>query len=94
MSRTRNSRRGWAGLRTQDIWFTVDIEKLALAAGVVDKRGTVSYSARNPKQMKKSLVGQRAFVEPLHPLLRGDPEPAVRLMRRAEAREWSPRPQE
>ncbi|MFF7756455.1 hypothetical protein [Streptomyces griseorubiginosus] len=83
-----------AGLRTPDIWFTVGIEKLAIAAGVVDKRGTVSYSARNLKQMKKSLVGQRAFVEPLHPLLCDDPESAVRLLRRAGAREWSLRPEE
>lgn len=83
-----------AGLRTPDIWFTVGLEELAIAAGVVDKRGTVSYSGRNLKQMKKSLVGQRAFVEPLHPLLCGDPESAVRLMRRAEAREWSLRPEE
>lgn len=76
------------GLRTQDIWFTVCIEQLAIAAGIVDKRGTVSFSARNLKQLKKSLVGQRVFVEPLHPLLSGDLESAVRLMRAAGAREW------
>jgi hypothetical protein len=56
--------------------------------GVVDKRGTVSFSARNLKQLKKSLVGQRAFIEPVHPLLSGDLESAMRLMRAAGAREW------
>ncbi|MFF1303101.1 hypothetical protein [Streptomyces sp. NPDC058307] len=54
----------------------------------MDKRGTVSFSARNLKQMKKSLVGQRAFIEPVHPRLSGDLESAVRLMRAAGAREW------
>ncbi|MFF7134919.1 MULTISPECIES: hypothetical protein [unclassified Streptomyces] len=82
------------GLRTESILLSVDIEELAIAAGIVEKRGTVSFSARNLKQMKKSLVGQRAFVEPVHALLSGDPESAVRLMRAADAREWGIRSKE
>jgi hypothetical protein len=81
-----------ADLRTESIRFTVGIEQLAIAAGIVDKRGTVSFSARNLKQLKKSLVGQRAFIEPIHPLLSGDLEPAVRLMRAAGARDGGGRP--
>lgn len=72
----------------------VDVEPLAVAAGVVEKRGGVSYSARNVKQMKKSLAGQLAYVELVHPLLSQDPESAVELMRKAGAREWSATPEE
>jgi hypothetical protein len=76
-------------LETETRRFKADIEPLAIAAGVVEKRGGVSFSARNQKRMKKSLTGQLAYVELVHPLLTRDPESAVELMRKAGARERS-----
>lgn len=67
----------------------VSIEKLALAAGAVDKPGGVSFSARSLRRMRKSLAGQLRYVELVHPLVSGDAQAAVELMRRADAREWS-----
>ena len=67
----------------------VSVEKLAVAAGAVDRPGGVSFSARSLRQMKKSLAGQLRYVELVHPLVTGDAEAAVELMRRADAREWS-----
>ncbi|MDV9176639.1 hypothetical protein R6V09_41750 [Streptomyces sp. W16] len=69
------------------ITLTVDIEPLAIAAGVVEKRGGISYSARNLKQLRKSLVGQAGYVQRVHPLLT-DAATTEDLMRRAGAREW------
>ncbi|SEC20216.1 hypothetical protein SAMN05216489_00144 [Streptomyces sp. 3213] len=72
---------------TDSLTFTVDIEPLAIAAGVVEKRGGISYSARNLKQMRKSLLGQAGYVQRVHPLLT-DATTIEDLMRRAGAREW------
>ncbi|MHC3468234.1 hypothetical protein ACYF6T_05940 [Streptomyces sp. 7R007] len=66
----------------------VGVVGLALAAGVVGRRGGVSFSARSLRQLRKSLTGQVRYVELVHPLLAGDPETAVALMRAAGAREW------
>jgi len=65
----------------------LDIEPLAIAAGVVEKRGGLSYSARNLKQLRKSLLGQAGYVQRVHPLLT-DAATIEDLMRRAGAREW------
>ncbi len=80
-------------LETETKSFKADIEPLAIAAGVVEKRGGVSFSAQNLKQMKKSLVGQLAYVELVRPFLSGDLQSAVELMRKAGAREWSRSPE-
>ncbi|MGW1563359.1 hypothetical protein ACWCQ1_43775 [Streptomyces sp. NPDC002144] len=73
--------------QTDAVSLTVDIEPLAIAAGIVDKRGGVSYSARNLKQLRKSLLGQADYVRRVHPLLT-DADTTEELMRRAGAREW------
>ncbi|MER5449908.1 hypothetical protein ABT065_30445 [Streptomyces sp. NPDC002764] len=70
--------------------LTVDIEPLAITAGVVEKRGGISYSARNLKQMRKSLLGQAGYVRRVHPLLTDaatieDPDEAGRRLRVARA---------
>lgn len=66
--------------------LTTDIETLALAVRAVDRRGAVSYSARNVEQLRKSLLGQAEYVRLVHPFLTGgDPEG---VLRRAGAREW------
>ncbi|GAA3973569.1 hypothetical protein OG252_20695 [Streptomyces sp. NBC_01352] len=67
----------------------VSVEKLAVAAGAVEKPGGVSFSARSLRQMRKSLAGQLRYVELVHPLVTEDAAAAVELMRRADAREWS-----
>jgi hypothetical protein len=72
------------------VLLTVDIESLAIAAGIVDKRGGISYSARNLKQLRKSLLGQAGYVRRVHPLLTD--EETEDLMRRAGAREWDRHP--
>jgi hypothetical protein len=77
---------------TESTLYKVGVEKLAVAVGAVGKRGGVSFSARSVKRMKKSLTGQLRYVELVHPLMTGDAESAVGLMRRAGAREWSRRP--
>ncbi|MCX4704177.1 hypothetical protein [Streptomyces sp. NBC_01373] len=72
-----------------DIFFlTVDLEPLAIALGVVEKRGGISFSARNLKQLRKSLEGQADYVRRVHPLL-ADAATAEDLMRRAGARQWN-----
>ncbi|MBO4254226.1 hypothetical protein [Streptomyces griseorubiginosus] len=73
---------------TDALSFTVDIEPLAIAAGIVDKRGGISYSARNLKQLHKSLLDQAYYVRRVHPLLTADAATTEDLMRRARAREW------
>lgn len=73
--------------KTDSVTLTVDIEPLAIAAGVVEKRGGISYSAQNLKQMRKSLLGQAGYVQRVHPLLT-DAATTEDLMRRAGAREW------
>lgn len=65
----------------------VGIGKLAVAAGVLDSR--VSFGARSLRQLRKSLAGQVRCIELVHPLVSGELEAAVTLMRAAGAREWS-----
>ncbi|MFI9833772.1 hypothetical protein ACIHIX_39500 [Streptomyces sp. NPDC051913] len=74
-------------IATDTVDLTVDIEPLAIATGVVEKRGRISYSARNLNQLQKSLRGQADYVRRVHPFL-ADPVTAARLMREAGAREW------
>jgi hypothetical protein len=69
--------------------YKVSVEKLAVAAGAVGRPGGVSFSARSPRRMQRSLAGQLRCVELVHPLLTGDAGAAVDLMRRADARIWS-----
>jgi hypothetical protein len=66
----------------------VDIEPLAIVTGVVEKCGGISYSARNLKQLRKSLLGQADYVQRVHPFL-NDTATAEDLMRQAGAREWN-----
>ena len=66
----------------------VGVEGLALAAGVVPRRGGVSFGARTLRQLRRSLVGQVRSVELVHPLVSGDPDTALAHMRAAGAREW------
>jgi hypothetical protein len=73
---------------TGSVILTVSIESLAIAAQVVEKRGGLSYSARNLKQLRKSLQGQAAYIEHVHPFL-ADDSLADELMRKAGAREWN-----
>jgi hypothetical protein len=80
-------------IESESAAFTVDIEPLAVAAGIAEGRGGISFSARNLKQMKKSLAGQLRCVELVHPALSDDPVAAVELMRGAGAREWGKRPE-
>ncbi|MDQ1042025.1 hypothetical protein [Streptomyces sp. V4I2] len=68
--------------------LTVDIEPLAITAGVVERRGGISFSARNLKQLRKSLQGQADYVQRVHPFLIGA-DAAQELMRQAGARMWS-----
>ena len=75
-----------AKVETDAIYLTMDIEALALALNVVEKRGGFSRSARGMKQMKKSLAGQVVYVELLHPLLSGGK--AEKVMLQAGARRW------
>ncbi|MEU6377737.1 hypothetical protein [Streptomyces sp. NPDC046909] len=65
----------------------VGIGKLAVAAGVV-AGGRVSFGARSLRQLRKSLAEQVRCLELVHPLVSGELEPAVALMRAAGAREW------
>jgi hypothetical protein len=76
-----------ASTETESVAFTAGIEDLALASGVVELRGRVSYSARNLKQLRKSLLGQAEYVRLVHPFLADSA--AEDLMRQAGAREWS-----
>jgi hypothetical protein len=69
------------------VMLTVDIEPLAITAGVVEKRGRISFSARNLKQLRNSLHGQADYVQRVHPFL-ADADAAQELMRQAGAREW------
>jgi hypothetical protein len=73
-------------VETDAIFLTMDIEELALSLNVVERRGGFSRSARNLKQLKKSLVGQVGYVELLHPLLSGGK--AEKVMLEAGARRW------
>ncbi|MEU5893771.1 hypothetical protein ABZ835_44225 [Streptomyces sp. NPDC047461] len=68
--------------------LTVDLEPLAITAGVVEKRGGISFSARNLKQLRKSLLGHADYVPRVHPLL-AEPAAAEDLMRQAGARQWT-----
>lgn len=53
----------------------------------MEKRGGISYSARNQNQLRKSVQGQVDCIRRVHPFLT-DPTTAETLMRRADAREW------
>ncbi|MFI9176316.1 hypothetical protein [Streptomyces lincolnensis] len=75
-------------IETDTVRLTVGIEELAIAAGVVEKRGGISYSARNLKQLRKSLHGQADYLQQVHPFL-ADAAAAEQLMRQAGAREWN-----
>lgn len=77
-----------AKIETDTVRLTADIEALAIAAGVVEKRGGVSYSARNLKQLRKSLQGQAEYIQRVHPFLAVSAT-AEGLMRQADAREWN-----
>lgn len=77
-----------ARIETDTLALTADIEALAIAAGVVEKRGGISYSARNLKQLRKSLQGQADYIRRVHPFLT-DATRAENLMRQAGAREWT-----
>jgi hypothetical protein len=81
-----------ANIEKESATLTADIEDIALAAGIVERRGNISYSARNLKQFSKSLQGQVGCVQRAHPLL-ADADVAEDLMRRAHAREWNNRGQ-
>ncbi|MFJ9896045.1 hypothetical protein ACIQPR_22275 [Streptomyces sp. NPDC091280] len=70
--------------------LTVDVEQLAMAIGVVEKRGGISFSAKNQKQLRKSLQGHADYAQLVHPFL-ADLDAAEKLMRQAGAREWSKR---
>ncbi|WP_406117733.1 hypothetical protein [Streptomyces sp. NBC_00989] len=74
------------GTETETVDFTVNVEQLALTAGVIEVHGKISYSARNLTQLRKSLSGQARYVRLVHPLLADKATEA--LMRRAGARAW------
>ncbi|MGW0860534.1 hypothetical protein [Streptomyces sp. NPDC002690] len=76
------------GIEKAGVTFIAGIEQISIAAGLLERRGSVSYSARNLGQLRKSLLGQIGCVPRLHPLLSGGGDAAVVLMRRAHAREW------
>ncbi|MFD6425912.1 hypothetical protein [Streptomyces sp. NPDC060198] len=78
-----------AEIEGESVIFTAGIEEVSLAAGMTERRG-ISCSARNLKQLRKSLQGQIDCVRRIHPLL-SDGDAAVGLMRRAHAREWNMR---
>jgi hypothetical protein len=75
-------------LHADTYFLTVDIEPLAITTGIVEKRGGISFSAQNQKQLRKSLQGQADYVQRVHPFLT-DTDTAEELMRQAGAREWS-----
>lgn len=66
--------------------LTAGVEPLAIAVGFVEKRGGLSYSARNLNQLRASLQGQADYVRRVHPFLT-DPATAESVMRNAYARE-------
>jgi hypothetical protein len=74
-------------LQADTYFLTVEIEPLAITAGVVEKRGGISFSARTQKQLRKSLQGQADYVQRVHPFL-PDADAAEKLMRQAGARTW------
>ncbi|MFF8352981.1 hypothetical protein ACF063_05975 [Streptomyces chartreusis] len=78
-----------AVINTEAYLLTVDLEPLAITAGVVDKRGGISFSARNLKQLRKSLLGHADYVSRVHPFLDDTAAAAEDLMRRAGARQWT-----
>ncbi|MFE4663780.1 hypothetical protein ACFRI7_02995 [Streptomyces sp. NPDC056716] len=79
-----------AKIEMDSVRLRAEVEPLAIAAGIVEKRGGVSSSARNQKQMRKSLVGQVDYLRRVHPFL-ADPATAEDVMRRAGARETEKR---
>ncbi|MET7498335.1 hypothetical protein [Streptomyces sp900116325] len=81
-----------ASIDRESVTLIADVEDIALAAGIVERRGNISYSARNLKQFSKSLQGQVDCVQRVHHLL-ADSDVAEDLMRRAHAREWNKRGQ-
>ncbi|MFC4033344.1 hypothetical protein ACFO3J_17875 [Streptomyces polygonati] len=63
-----------------------DVEILALAAGVVERRGGISYSAASLRALRRSLEGQADYVRRVHPTLVDGKGPE--MMRKAGAREY------
>ncbi|MEU6380466.1 hypothetical protein [Streptomyces sp. NPDC046909] len=70
----------------KSIALSMDIEEFALSVGLVERRGGISTSARSQKQLRKSLLGQVAYVELVHPLLSDGK--AEEAMLQAGARRW------
>ncbi|MEU6371826.1 hypothetical protein [Streptomyces sp. NPDC046909] len=71
-------------IQADTVSLTADIEPLAIVSGAVEKRGGISYSARNQNQLQKSLLGLADYVRRVHPFL-VDPATAVDLIRKARA---------
>ncbi|SDO65658.1 hypothetical protein [Actinacidiphila guanduensis] len=78
-------------LREPGIVLVADIEPLVLAAGLVDRRGGISFSAASLYALRRSLRGHAAYVRKVQPVLAaGD---AAALLRAAGAREYHPDPE-
>lgn len=78
-------------LREPGIVLIADIEPLVLAAGLVDRRGGISFSAASLYALRRSLRGHAAYVRKVQPVLvAGD---AAALLRAAGAREYHPDPE-
>ncbi|MEU6380464.1 hypothetical protein [Streptomyces sp. NPDC046909] len=73
-------------VNSDSIFLSMELEDLAMALGVVDRRGGFSESARSQKQLKNSLLGQVVYVELVHPLLSEGKAEAVMIQ--AGARRW------
>ena len=83
---------GGVELHRDTYYLSVDIEQLAMTIGVVEKCGGISFSAKNQKQLRKSLQGHADYAQLVDPFLAdADPDTAEELMRQAGAREWSKR---
>ncbi|WP_329127178.1 hypothetical protein [Streptomyces sp. NBC_01465] len=70
-----------------DASLICDVEDVAIAVGTLESRGKISFSARNLKQLKKSLIDQVGCVPAVHSFMM-TPE-GENIMRAAGAREWS-----
>jgi hypothetical protein len=79
--------RCWVTIRAKSAELTAEVEVIAAAAGVVERPGGISHSARNLKQMRKSLIAQAECVALVHPFLSAGAGAAEELMRQAGAGE-------
>ncbi|MFI0976889.1 hypothetical protein ACH4SP_07660 [Streptomyces sp. NPDC021093] len=68
--------------------LTAELEQVAIAAGITEARGRISFSARNLRQLRNSLLGHAQYISLLHPRLVGGGSEEV--MRRADASESFP----